>query len=81
VSDVQSPIYLDPNLATCCHGDYDQQVQDDDGRVYLQWSDDRNSQDGHADPDAWFERNPPAVPLFADGFESGNLTAWSRWLP
>ncbi len=40
VSDVQSPVYLDPNLATCYHGDYDTQVQDA-SYAYIQWSDDR----------------------------------------
>ncbi len=81
VSDVASPVYLDPSLASCFHGDYDQQVQDGQGRVYLQWSDDRNIQSAHPDPDVWFERDPPVVPLFADGFETGNLTAWSDWVP
>jgi len=81
VSDVQSPIYLDPNLATCYHGDYDHQVQDELGRVYLQWSDDRNFQGGHDDPDVWFERDPAVEPLFVDGFESGDFSAWSSWQP
>jgi len=55
VSDVSSPVYIDPRLASCYHGDYDQQTQDNI-RVYMQWSDDRNVQDGHNDPDVWFER-------------------------
>jgi len=55
VSDVSSPVYIDPELATCYHGDYDQQVQDSVS-VYILWSDDRNVQDGHNDPDVWFER-------------------------
>jgi hypothetical protein len=46
---------FDPIVATCYHGDYDQQVQDG-AFVYIQWSDDRNSQNGHPDPDIWFER-------------------------
>lgn len=57
VSDVSSPIYLDPNLATCYHGDYDQQLQDA-GFGYIQWSDDRNIQHGHQDPDVWFDKEP-----------------------
>ena len=52
VSDVSSPIYLDPSLNTCYHGDYDQQIQDA-GKAYIQWSDDRNVQSGHQDPDIW----------------------------
>ena len=40
IGDVQSPVYLDPGLATCYHGDYDTQVQDP-STVYVQWSDDR----------------------------------------
>jgi hypothetical protein len=56
VSDVQSPVYLDPNLATCYHGDYDQQKQLGD-TAYIQWSDDRNIHSGHQDPDVWFDKN------------------------
>ncbi len=57
VSDVSSPVYLDPYLARCYHGDYDTQVQDS-SYVYIQWSSDRNIQDGHNDPDVWFEKEP-----------------------
>lgn len=56
VSDVSSPVYLDPNLATCYHGDYDQQLQTDN-TVYVQWSDDRAIHDGHHDPDVWFDKH------------------------
>ncbi|MFZ0549143.1 MAG: hypothetical protein WAM60_27090 [Candidatus Promineifilaceae bacterium] len=52
VSDVSSPVYIDPNLATCYHGDYDQQAQNG-GKSYIIWADDRNMQDGHNDPDVW----------------------------
>ena len=55
ISDVSSPVYIDPYMATCYHGDYDQQVQDEDD-VYILWSDDRNVQNGHHDPDIWFEK-------------------------
>ncbi len=55
VSDVSSPVYIDPALATCYHGDYDQQVQDA-GFGYIGWSDDRNIQSGHQDPDIWFDK-------------------------
>ncbi len=57
VSDVSTPIFLDPNLATCYHGDYDQIAQET-GFALLQWADDRNLQNGHNDPDVWFERQP-----------------------
>jgi hypothetical protein len=56
VSDVASPVYLDPFLATCYHGDYDQQKQIGD-TAYIQWSDDRNVHSGHQDPDVWFDMN------------------------
>jgi hypothetical protein len=46
---------FDPIVAPCYHGEHDQQVQDGTA-VYLQWSDDRNEQNGHPDPDVWFER-------------------------
>ena len=36
ISDVSSPIYLDPNLANCYHGDYDQQPFED-GSPRLIW--------------------------------------------
>ncbi|MFZ1630050.1 MAG: hypothetical protein WAV70_14080, partial [Anaerolineae bacterium] len=55
VSDVSSPVYIDPSLASCYHGDYDQQLQDA-GFGYIQWSDDRNIQSGHQDPDVWFDK-------------------------
>ncbi len=55
VSDVSSPVYLDPNLATCYHGDYDQQLQDA-SYAYIQWSDDHVVRSGHADPDVWFDK-------------------------
>lgn len=57
VADVQSPVYLDPNLATCYHGDYDTQTQTA-AFVYIQWSDDRNIVSGHQDPDVWFDQEP-----------------------
>ncbi|MGB0132389.1 hypothetical protein [Dokdonella sp.] len=41
LSDVSSAIVLDSSLATCYHGDYDQQLQDEDGRAHYLWSDDR----------------------------------------
>ncbi len=41
LSDVSTPIYLDPNLATCYHGDYDTHIQTSTHAV-TQWSDDRN---------------------------------------
>ncbi|MEZ5461247.1 hypothetical protein [Dokdonella sp.] len=41
LSDSSSAIVLDTSLATCYHGDYDQQLQDDDGRAHYLWSDDR----------------------------------------
>jgi hypothetical protein len=69
VSDVPSPIYLDPNLATCYHGDYDTQVQDG-ASAYVQWSDDRNIVSSHNDPDVWMERT-----VFAPGFSiSADIT-------
>jgi hypothetical protein len=55
ISDVQSPVYIDPALNTCYHGDYDQQTQFN-GAIYIQWSDDRNVQSGHNDPDVWFDK-------------------------
>ena len=54
LSDVSSPVFLDPNLAGCYHGDYDMQIQTAEFNL-VQWSDDRNIQDGHNDPDIWFE--------------------------
>ncbi len=57
VSDVSTPIYLDPGLAGCYHGDYDQVAQEP-GFALIQWSDDRNMQNGHNDPDVWFEVAP-----------------------
>lgn len=64
VSDVSSPVYLDPNLATCYHGDYDQQLQYN-GQIYIQWSDDRSIHSGHQDPDVWFDKGGQLVPDFS----------------
>ncbi len=55
LSDVSSPIFLDTNLATCYHGDYDTQVQTS-SHVVAQWADDRNIQDSHNDPDVYVDR-------------------------
>ncbi|RLE19141.1 MAG: hypothetical protein DRJ65_20610, partial [Acidobacteria bacterium] len=55
LSDVSSPIYLDSNLATCYHGDYDTQIQTG-SYVVAQWSDDRNIQNSHNDPDIFIDR-------------------------
>ncbi len=54
ISDESSDIYLDPNLANCYHGDYDQSIQDAQ-TAYIQWSDDRAIRSGHADPDVYLE--------------------------
>lgn len=57
LSDVASPIYLDPALPTCYHGDYDGQVQTGAAAVAL-WADDRNLQGGHNDPDVYADSSP-----------------------
>jgi hypothetical protein len=60
VSDVSSSVAptkpnFDPKMPDCYHGDYDQQVQDG-AYAYITWSDDRNIQYGHHDPDVWFDK-------------------------
>jgi hypothetical protein len=60
VTDVSSAVpqlvpNFDPIINVCYHGDYDEQRQHG-GSVYIQWSDDRNIQNGHPDPDIWFAR-------------------------
>jgi hypothetical protein len=61
VSDVSSSVApTNPNFDLgitniCYHGDYDQQVQDG-AYAYITWSDDRNIQHGHPDPDVWFDK-------------------------
>jgi hypothetical protein len=59
VSDVSSPVYINPQTSACYHGDYDQLAIDADS-LYVQWSDDRVFFNGHYDPDIWFERQPLA---------------------
>ncbi|MEO1574667.1 MAG: thrombospondin type 3 repeat-containing protein, partial [Pseudomonadota bacterium] len=56
LSDESSPIFLDPGLATCYHGDYDGSVQTA-ASAFFQWSDDRAFRDGFNDPDAYVDRN------------------------
>lgn len=46
MSQQSAPIVLDPALANCYHGDYDQQMHDGLGQALYLWSDDR---DGDAD--------------------------------
>ncbi|MDX1385722.1 MAG: sialidase family protein, partial [Thermoanaerobaculia bacterium] len=51
LTDVSSPIVLDPSLATCYHGDYDQSLIERGNDVQVaQWADDRNG-----NPDVWAE--------------------------
>lgn len=57
LSDVSTPIYLDPNLATCYHGDYDSHIQTETHAV-TQWADDRNMINGHNDPDVFSDPVP-----------------------
>lgn len=56
ISDVSSPIYIDPGLANCYHGDYDQQLQTA-SEAFLQWADDREVRSGHNDPNVYVDRN------------------------
>ncbi|MCB0206399.1 MAG: exo-alpha-sialidase, partial [Anaerolineae bacterium] len=53
VTDGSSGVVLDPNLATCYHGDYDQQMQTASS-VLVQWSDDRQVVNG-TDPNVYFD--------------------------
>ena len=55
LSDVSTPIYIDPNLAACYHGDYDQNIQTETAAL-MQWSDDRNMFGGHNDPDTFLDQ-------------------------
>jgi hypothetical protein len=78
LSDLSSPIRLDPELPSCFHGDYDQLLAGP-AQVVVLWSDDRNVQDGHRDADVYGDLL--AAPLFGDGFESGGTSAWSSTVP
>ena len=57
ISDVSTPVYLDPNLAACYHGDYDTHIQTETHAV-TQWSDDRNLMNSHNDPDVFSDPIP-----------------------
>ena len=57
ISDVSTPVYIDPNLATCYHGDYDTQVQTETSAL-IQWSDDRRLYSSHNDPDVYLDQVP-----------------------
>lgn len=78
LSEVSAPVRLDPDLPTCYHGDYDQQLVAADRAVAL-WADDRRLQDGHQDADVYSKGI--ALPLFGDGFESGDTAAWTATAP
>ncbi len=80
VTDVSSPIRIDPNLATCYHGDYDQSLVLASGAQHVQWADDRNlcCVPERNDPDVFTESGNQ---IFADGFESGTTGAWDQAVP
>jgi len=84
-----SPLWLDPDaVATCYHGDYDQQLQVavglDDRKVHLFWSDDRQYTTPYGSK---VDSNVRTIVLsvgaylFTDGFESGDTSAWTVTLP
>ncbi len=52
ITDADSPIVLDPNLAGCYHGDYDTQIQTASAAVIV-WADDRGTEGGGNNPDVW----------------------------
>jgi len=58
LTDVSSPIELDPVLLPCYHGDYDTSIVTSTGDQISQWSDDRNTVDGRNDPDVWTDSTP-----------------------
>ena len=79
VSDVSTPILFDPGLSQCYHGDYDQSLIDAEGRRIVLWADDRNTAELG---DVYSEASSAIqVPVFADGFESGDLGAWRVVVP
>lgn len=69
ISDESSDIYIDPGLASCYHGDYDQNIQDAQS-AFIQWSDDRAIRSGHADPDVYLERKIFAPDFFLTSAQS-----------
>ncbi len=76
ISDVSTPIYLDPSLATCYHGDYDTHVQTTSYAV-TQWADDRNMANGHNDPDVFSD----PVPISTDFLLTADPSAVSVCSP
>ncbi|MFN7962471.1 MAG: hypothetical protein U0002_14480 [Thermoanaerobaculia bacterium] len=74
LSDVNSPIQLDPNLATCYHGDYDQSVVGVVGSV-SQWADDRRSTGTRNDPDVYTDDRIalPAATTNAASFSTASV--------
>ncbi len=52
VTDADSPVVIDAGLATCYHGDYDQQVQSPAAAVIV-WADDRATEGGGNNADVW----------------------------
>lgn len=74
LSSTTSPIYIDPSLNVCYHGDYDMQVQTAASARML-WSSEVNVQDGHPDPDIWFQRSMlPGHPSCNNFFRNGEET-------
>ncbi|MFK8032043.1 MAG: thrombospondin type 3 repeat-containing protein [Gammaproteobacteria bacterium] len=69
VSDETSPIHIDPSLAACYHGDYDQQLQSESA-AYIQWADDRAFRDGFNDPDTYLDKNTLGPDFFLSSDQS-----------
>ncbi|MFK7886542.1 MAG: proprotein convertase P-domain-containing protein [Gammaproteobacteria bacterium] len=65
ISDESSPITLDPNLATCYHGDYDQSFQTASS-AFIQWADDRGV-NGSNDPNTYLDENVFEPDFFLTG--------------
>ncbi len=72
LSDESTPIEFDTGVLPCYHGDYDQGLVTAAGLTVSQWSDDRNA--GEV-ADVFTEVGTAGI-LFADGFESGDTSAW-----
>lgn len=74
ITDVSSPVRLDPGTATCYHGDYDQSLAE-----VVHWSDDRNVLSGHNDGDVWSDAlfTAPSYEGYLDVVNCRSIAGWA----
>jgi hypothetical protein len=77
VSDASSPIRIDPNMATCYHGDYDQSLVTTNNTEVVQWADDRRVSSAHNDADVYADAVAPLYEGYHDTADCSSFVGWA----